>query len=485
MGISNVMKKIKTEHKFIFILMFLMMFYVFIPCILQAAPSSYKSVNMISQTASITYFYNGSTLMNAEDDNGDMSTYLDRSVRTIVNVNTQAVVDTQCLFTDGKNVISQTNSTGTTVTSTQQYNAFGQLVNYNNSPSAFAKASADKSTTSHESQATSNDLSLSTNPFQYDGYYYDPESSLYYLNARYYSPTLMQFISMDSYDLANRYGYCDGNPIGNEDPSGHFPLFLMFSKFAEKVLRQYLNPLQMDGNTIGTSPTDIITDAVNLSTELLTGGTEELELKLIEYPEDGYESAAENLKTEKGVPEFFKDEFYKDKTITDQLLDRSDTRSIDDVIKGKGFFPNKQHPFLDPDILTMSKNTTKDEYNYFKGTSGQTSRFGVSTGSIKMENNQWRNGDGNLYMLTYNNKGFYVEGNQFCAQGEINLPYGIDAKHIVGYYDKAENKGYKVTVDKNYEATLEEINNDNNNNFNNGSTFAAYFRAEYIKLFSS
>ncbi len=31
----------------------------------------------------------------------------------------------------------------------------------------------------------------------------------------------MQFISMDTYDLANRYGYCDGNPIGNVDPSGH------------------------------------------------------------------------------------------------------------------------------------------------------------------------------------------------------------------------------------------------------------------------
>ncbi len=33
----------------------------------------------------------------------------------------------------------------------------------------------------------------------------------------------MQFISMDSYDLANRYAYCDGNPIGNEDPTGHNP----------------------------------------------------------------------------------------------------------------------------------------------------------------------------------------------------------------------------------------------------------------------
>ncbi len=200
-----------------------MAFYTLLPCISQAAPIHYKSVqsakfichdayhgvDSIQPTSTITYFYNGSTLMNAEDNNGDMSTYLDRTVRTIVNVNTQTVLDTQCLFTDGKNVIAQTDSTGTNITSTQQYNAYGQPVNY---------------TSGGDSQipkSTNQPLSIATNPFQYDGYYYDQESGLYYLNARYYSPTLMQFISMDSYDLANRYGYCDGNPIGNEDPTGH------------------------------------------------------------------------------------------------------------------------------------------------------------------------------------------------------------------------------------------------------------------------
>ena len=194
--------------------------YTLLPCVSQAVSISSPFLNKthlvhsvqqsaIPPTDTITYFYNGSTLINAEDDNGDMSTYLDRTVRTIVNVNTQTVEDTQCLFTDGKNVISQTDSTGTNVTSTQQYNAFGQPVSYTSS------------TNKQINKLTNQQLNILTNPFQYDGYYNDSESGLYYLNARYYSPTLMQFISMDTYDLANRYAYSDGNPIGNEDPTGH------------------------------------------------------------------------------------------------------------------------------------------------------------------------------------------------------------------------------------------------------------------------
>ena len=201
----------------------IMAFYTLLPCMSQAAPAEYKSVqsaksichdayhgaDSIQPTNTITYFYNGNTLINAEDDNGNMSTYLDRTVRTIVNVNTQTVEKTQCLFTDGKSVVSQTDSTGTNITSTQQYNSFGQPVSYTSS------------TNKQINKLTNQQLNILTNPFQYDGYYYDQESGLYYLNARYYSSTLMQFISMDTYDLANRYAYCDGNPIGNIDPTGH------------------------------------------------------------------------------------------------------------------------------------------------------------------------------------------------------------------------------------------------------------------------
>ena len=64
------------------------------------------------------------------------------------------------------------------------------------------------------------------NPYKYSKYYQDSESGAYYLNARYYSPELMRFTSRDTYNLPNRYAYCNGNPISNIDPSGHLPEWL-------------------------------------------------------------------------------------------------------------------------------------------------------------------------------------------------------------------------------------------------------------------
>ncbi len=66
------------------------------------------------------------------------------------------------------------------------------------------------------------------NPIRYRGYYYDEVSGLYYLNARYYSPTWRRFISPD--DTAylelgtpngiNLYIYCNNDPVNYADPSG-------------------------------------------------------------------------------------------------------------------------------------------------------------------------------------------------------------------------------------------------------------------------
>jgi RHS repeat-associated protein len=70
---------------------------------------------------------------------------------------------------------------------------------------------------------------IEANPFKYSGYYQDAESGMYYLNARYYSPELMRFISRDTYDLSNRYAYCDGNPVLNADPNGHISNWVRYT----------------------------------------------------------------------------------------------------------------------------------------------------------------------------------------------------------------------------------------------------------------
>lgn len=72
------------------------------------------------------------------------------------------------------------------------------------------------------------------NPFRYRGYYFDEETSLYYLNSRYYDPSTCRFISPDNIEYLdsnsinglNLYTYCGNNPIMYADPSGHMPKWL-------------------------------------------------------------------------------------------------------------------------------------------------------------------------------------------------------------------------------------------------------------------
>ncbi len=70
-------------------------------------------------------------------------------------------------------------------------------------------------------QASVATLSIEDNPFLYSSYYYDKESQLYYLTARYYNPRLMTFMQKDSYRFVNRYNYADGDVINRIDPDGH------------------------------------------------------------------------------------------------------------------------------------------------------------------------------------------------------------------------------------------------------------------------
>ncbi len=67
-----------------------------------------------------------------------------------------------------------------------------------------------------------------TSNILYAGYQYDPETGLYYLNARMYDPVTARFIQEDSYlgernDALslNLYTYCKNSPIRYSDPTGH------------------------------------------------------------------------------------------------------------------------------------------------------------------------------------------------------------------------------------------------------------------------
>ena len=65
------------------------------------------------------------------------------------------------------------------------------------------------------------EVSCDTNPFRYAGEYLDKETGNIYLRARYFSPTIGRFITVDPIkDGTNWYVYCGNNPVAFVDPSG-------------------------------------------------------------------------------------------------------------------------------------------------------------------------------------------------------------------------------------------------------------------------
>ncbi len=66
------------------------------------------------------------------------------------------------------------------------------------------------------------------NPFRYRGYYYDRETGFYYLQSRYYDPTVGRFLNADGIVGANggiegynMFAYCNNNPVTYIDSYGY------------------------------------------------------------------------------------------------------------------------------------------------------------------------------------------------------------------------------------------------------------------------
>lgn len=74
------------------------------------------------------------------------------------------------------------------------------------------------------------------NPFRYRSYYFDKETGLYYLNARYYDPEIGRFINADNISILsdvkdiinglNLFAYCLNNPVNTTDETGNIPNWL-------------------------------------------------------------------------------------------------------------------------------------------------------------------------------------------------------------------------------------------------------------------
>lgn len=79
--------------------------------------------------------------------------------------------------------------------------------------------------------STSDNDIANINPLRYRGYYYDSETGYYYLQSRYYDPSICRFINADIPEIVNvtkdvytginLFPYCNNNPVNNSDPTGY------------------------------------------------------------------------------------------------------------------------------------------------------------------------------------------------------------------------------------------------------------------------
>ncbi len=83
------------------------------------------------------------------------------------------------------------------------------------------------------------------NPLRYRGYYYDQETGLYYLQSRYYDPSIGRFVCSDDINFLgsnstvishNLFTYCGNNPINHFDESG-----FLAKSFLARVGKTFLN----------------------------------------------------------------------------------------------------------------------------------------------------------------------------------------------------------------------------------------------------
>lgn len=94
--------------------------------------------------------------------------------------------------------------------------------------------------------ATEEDIAQ-RNPLRYRGYVYDTESSLYYLQSRYYAPAIGRFISADSYAMtyetpvgANMFAYCLNNPVMGADFNGEVAIGAIVVKVGLSIGATYI-----------------------------------------------------------------------------------------------------------------------------------------------------------------------------------------------------------------------------------------------------
>ena len=110
------------------------------------------------------------------------------------------------------------------------------------------------------------DLAIAnSNPLRYRGYYYDTETGYYYLQSRYYDPSICRFINSDNVDVAKDYKdtingvniflYCLNCPVDSFDVNGHVTVKLKNKKISNVIVKfaRKLNPTWTISSSVKSS----------------------------------------------------------------------------------------------------------------------------------------------------------------------------------------------------------------------------------------
>ncbi|MED5052163.1 RHS repeat-associated core domain-containing protein [Anoxybacillus rupiensis] len=152
------------------------------------------------------YHYDGSDLIRVTDDSGQTVwafTWANGKPNTVTNANG----DTFYYVTNYRgDVVRIIDENGATVAN-YSYDPWGKVL------------------------SVSENAAVAGQPLGYAGYYYDRETKLYYLQARYYDPETARFISRDPDPgdkddpiTQNAYTYANDNPVMLVDPDGNYAI---------------------------------------------------------------------------------------------------------------------------------------------------------------------------------------------------------------------------------------------------------------------
>lgn len=176
---------------------------------------------------SISYTYDLNSLRTSKTVNGVQHNYVYASGKLLRETYGSTILDFSYALNGAPYSLTYTNGSASPVTYYYITNVQNDVINL---VDASGTKVAEYKYDPFGKVITASGSMAETNPIRYRGYYYDTETGFYYLQARYYDPTICRFINADFAEYSgtsslgdcNLFAYCGNNPVNNDDQDGEF-----------------------------------------------------------------------------------------------------------------------------------------------------------------------------------------------------------------------------------------------------------------------